>query len=132
MRLVSRATDLLVRLRYPGSLPEEVAETLGIEIANFLNFKKIVNLLTSSGCRPTTLHRFMARQNAERVFEKAMRKECFTNSSMFSFYFPEGWLVFELQFDHEERLRCLYVHHKLIDYPQGFELQLAEYDLKSS
>ena len=125
MKLVLRATDLLMRLRYPASLPEEVAQALGLEIGNFLSFKKFLHALTSPDICPKTLFRFMPRQEAEQAFEGALRKELFAYSSLFSFYFPEGWLEFELQFDQELRLRRVFLHHKLISCPSGFELPLT-------
>ena len=124
MRLVNRAANLLVRLRYPVSLPEEIAHALGVDICNSLRFKKILSLLTSPECKPTTLRRFMPRDLAEEAFQGALRKECFLQSSLFSFYFPEGWMEFELQFDAQSRLRRIYVHHKLISLPNGFEIPL--------
>ncbi len=127
MKLATKAAHVLVRLRYPVSLPEEIASALGIDICNSLRFKKILNLLTSPGCCPTTLARFMPRDVAERAFTGALRKDCFSKSSLFSFYFPDGWMEFELQFDEISRLRRIYVHHKLISHHHGFELPLKDH-----
>lgn len=66
----------------------------------------------------------MDRSQAEKAFEKAKRKERFGNNSLFSFYFTQGWLEFELQFDESELLRRIYIHHKLISHPNGYELPL--------
>lgn len=66
----------------------------------------------------------MNRTQAEKAFEKAKRKERFGNNSLFSFYFTQGWLEFELQFDESELLRRIYIHHKLISHPNGYELPL--------
>ena len=106
------------------SLPEEIADALGVDICNSLRFKKILNLLTSPECKPTTLKRFMPRDLAEEAFQGALLKEHFLQSSLFSFYFPEGWMEFELQFDEQSRLRRIYVHHKLISLPKGVEIPL--------
>lgn len=61
---------------------------------------------------------------AERAFHGAIRKERFSTSSLYSFYFNEGWLEFELQFDSNALLRRVYVHHKLINDHGVYELQL--------
>ena len=55
---------------------------------------------------------------------EALRKERFSSSSLYSFYFNEGWLEFELQFDADSLLRRVYLHHKLIQDEDTFELRL--------
>ena len=122
-KAVSKAANLLLRFRYPVSLPEEIARALGINICNKLCFDKVLNLLTSD-CKPTTVRRFMPRTLAESAFQGALRKEHFPQSSLFSFYFPAGWVEFDLRFDEHSRLRRVYVHHKLISLPNGCEMPL--------
>ena len=119
-----QARSFFVRLKYPVSLPEEVAQALGIEIANSLDFEQVLSLLTSPHCTPKTLTRFMPREQAENAFQGALRKDCFPQSSLFSFYFPKGWLEFDLQFDSQSRLRRLYIHHRLISFSDGLEIPL--------
>jgi hypothetical protein len=116
---------MLVRFRYPVSLPQDIACCLGIQMHNSLRFKELLHKLTSSEQLPTKLTKFMSRETAERAFQNALRKEHFPQSSLYSFYFNEGWLEFELQFDEHSRLRRLYLHHKLLSYPSGYELSLS-------
>ena len=124
MKAINYFLSLWVRFRYPVSLPEDVADALGIEMHNSMRFKELLHELTNMHHPCSRLNKFMSRELAERCFLHALRKERFPQSSLFSFYFNEGWLEFELQFDPESRLRRLYVHHKLLSYPSGYELSL--------
>ena len=112
------------RFRYPLSLPEEIATDLGVKASNFLTFEEFVSCLTNPSCRPSRLERFMARDIAEAVFESAQRKEKFGRSSLFSYYFHEGWLEFNLHFDEQARLRRVYLQHKHIAAELGVEIPL--------
>ncbi|WP_052278687.1 hypothetical protein [Candidatus Protochlamydia amoebophila] len=67
-------TNLLTRIRYPTSLPAVVATDLGINISNTLNFQEFISLLTNPNCRPSKLSRFMPREQAENLFQTAIRK----------------------------------------------------------
>jgi len=116
----------LVRLRYPVSLPEEIATDLGISVSNFLTFDEFVCQLTSHSCRPRRLLRFMPREEAEAAFQSAQRKERFCRSSLFSYYFHEGWLEFSLYFDEHARLRRIYIQHKDLAREQGIEIPLDQ------
>jgi len=103
------------RLRYPVSLPEDVASDLGITASNFVSFTVFINHLCNlSLCKPKRLMKFMPRAAAEAVFETAQRKEHFGRNSLFSYYFHEGWLEFKLYFDEHSRLRRIYLQHKLL------------------
>lgn len=113
-----------LRFRYPVSLPEDVAQALGLQISNFVTFNQFVHYLSEPTCRPTRLHKFMPREDAEAAFQNAHTKECFVRSSLFSFYFPEGWIEFTLEFDENERLRRLYLNHKHIKFERGIEICL--------
>jgi hypothetical protein len=113
-----------LRLRYPVSLPEEIATDLGISASNFLTFEEFVQQLTCMTCRPRRLTRFMPRDEAEAAFQSAQRKELFGRNSLFSYYFHEGWLEFILYFDEQERLRRIYIQHKHLPYEQGIEIPL--------
>ncbi len=122
MQFFTAVQQMFIRFRYPVSLPEDVAISLGVQIENNIGFKTFLN--TCRDCEPTRLAKFMPRMEAERAFHAAIRKEKFSSSSLFSFYFNEGWLEFELQFDSNSLLRRVYVHHKLISEPGIYELQL--------
>lgn len=123
MQLFAAVRHMFIRFRYPVSLPEEVAQSLGVDIQNTIGFKKFLH--TCRLCHPTRITKFMPRMEAERAFHSALRKERFTSSSLYSFYFNEGWLEFELQFDANSLLRRVYVHHKLLEDSGIYELQLS-------
>lgn len=113
-----------LRFRYPVSLPEDIATDLGINTSNFLTFEEFVFQLSCSGCRPRHLTRFMPREAAEAAFQSAQRKECFGRNSLFSYYFHEGWLEFNLYFDEHSRLRRIYLQHKRLASDKGVEIPL--------
>jgi hypothetical protein len=119
------------RFRYPASLPEEIAGELGVKLSNFLTFEEFVSFLTNPSCQPSRLQRFMDREMAEAVFESAQRKEKFGRSSLFSYYFHEGWLEFNLCFDEQARLRRVYLQHKHIAAEQGVEISLSHFSSES-
>jgi len=119
---------LLCRFRYPGSLPEDVAKALGVFLPNYICFDEFMNQLTSSGCYPTNLMRWMPRKSAERCFDSAIRKEAFGSYSIFSYYFRRGWLEFVLHFDDQSRLRRIYLQHRDIGAPRGIELSLKNFE----
>jgi hypothetical protein len=114
--------QMFIRLRYPVSTPEDIANALGIQLNNRLAFAQFLE--GCKECQPTNLAKYMSRTEAERVFCNALRKDRFTQSSLFSFYFNEGWLEFELQFDPMSRLRRVYLHHQYISDSRGHELDL--------
>lgn len=113
-----------LRFRYPVSLPEDVAQALGINVSNFLTFEEFVNQLISPACRPTRLTKFMPREQAEAAFQSALRKERFQQNSLYSYYFSEGWMEFILLFDDQSRLRRIYLQHKKIAREEGIEIPL--------
>ena len=116
--------NVLLRLRYPVTLPEEIATDLGISASNVLTFEEFVRKLTCVSCRPERLKRFMPRDVAEAAFQSAQRKERFNRNSLFSYYFHEGWLEFSLYFDDQSRLRRIYLQHKRLKREQGIEIPL--------
>ncbi len=118
--------NFFLRVRYPASLPEDIATDLGINTSNFLTFEEFVDQLTSHSCRPKRLTRFMPRDAAEAAFQSALRKERFGRNSLFSYYFHEGWLEFSLYFDEQARLRRIYLQHKRLSSEQGVEIPLNE------
>lgn len=124
MKALDWLFHLMVRLRYPVSLPEDIATDLGINTSNFLTFEEFVSQLTSKEHRPRRLTRFMPRDTAEAAFTSAQRKECFGRSSLFSYYFHEGWLEFKLHFDEKARLRRIYIQHRRLASELGIEIPL--------
>lgn len=112
------------RFRYPVSLPEEVADALGVKLSNFITFQEFVDQLQNPTCRPTKLIKFMPREKAEEAFRGALRKELFPQNSLFSYYFSEGWMEFVLLFDEQSRLRRIYLRHKQISQEEGIEILL--------
>ena len=114
--------DLLLRFRFPCTLPSEIGDSLGVELPRYPTFPQLIQNISS--CNPTTLHRFMSREDAENAFTTAQRKERFVGNSLFSYYFNEGWIEFVLKFDDNSRLRRLYVHHKSIKEDEGIEIPL--------
>jgi hypothetical protein len=115
-----------LRLRYPVSLPEEIAEALGVSFSNYLSFKDFLAVLSEPLSAPKRLSRFMPRATAENVFCNAARTERFSERTLVSYHFPEGWVEFILQFDRESRLRRVYLLHREIASDQGIELSLSE------
>lgn len=125
MKAFDHLRRLLLRFRYPVSLPEDVSKALGLDISNYVTFDQLVSLVTSPSFMPTTLSKFMPRNKAEEAFKHAQCKECFKRSSLYSFYFSEGWLEFLLEFDDHSRLRRVYMHHKDIQQDRGIEIPLT-------
>lgn len=116
--------QLFLRLRYPASLPEEIAADLGISASNLLTFNEFVTQLSNLSTCPQRLIRFMPREQAEAAFESAQRKERFGRNSLFSYYFHEGWLEFKLHFDEQSRLRRIYLHHRNLPSENEIEIPL--------
>lgn len=121
--LLHSLARVLVRFRYPVSLPEDVASDIGIDLSNRLTFDELISRLTNPLNAPTKLSRFMLREQAEILFRRALRKECFSHNSLFSYHFNGGWMEFILQFDGESRLRRIYVCHKDLD--QKYEIPIS-------
>lgn len=112
-----------LRFRYPVSLPEDIAEALGIHLPNYLSFDDfILKLSNPTFC--ARLSRFMPREEAEKSFLKAIRTERYAEKTVLSYYFSEGWMEIILQFDRESRLRRVYLHHREIPSERGVELPL--------
>ena len=124
MKILNQFHRFFLRFRYPFSLPEDVATALGLSISNQLSFEEFIKKITNSSTRPTTLLKFMSRRKAEEAFKGATRKEKFKQSSLFSYYFTEGWLEFILHFDEQSRLRRIYLKHIQIKGEDGVEITL--------
>lgn len=114
---------LLLRFRYPVSMPEDVAKDLGLEISNFLTFNEFIRHLTNPLQTPKKLSRFMPREQAEGIFHAALKKEKFNHNSLFSYHFNGSWMEFMLSFDEQSRLRRIYVRHK--DLKKKYEMPIS-------
>jgi hypothetical protein len=119
--MVSR---ILMRFRYPVSLPEDVISALGLDLPKRLSFQQLISQLACPFKRPARVTKFMPRALAEEAFKTALKKECFGKKTHFSFCFSEDWIVFVLHFDEEALLRRIYIHHKHIEQDQGIEIPL--------
>lgn len=115
MKILNRLLQVYWRFQYPVSLPEEIAEALGINASNGIGFTEFIRQLSSPSCAPTKLKKFMSREEVEATFAKALRKERFARHSLFSYYFNKGWLGFYLQFDQDSKLRRVWVQHKALE-----------------
>ncbi|MBA3815325.1 MAG: hypothetical protein H0X29_02165 [Parachlamydiaceae bacterium] len=124
MKIFDWLLHCILRIRYPVSLPEDIATDLGIKASNFLTFDEFVNTLIHPASKPQRLMRFMPREIAEAAFESAQRKEKFYRNSLYSYYFNEGWLEFSLHFDEHSRLRRIYLQHKHLVNDNGIEIPL--------
>lgn len=124
MKALDTFYKFFIRFRYPVTLPEDIAQSLGVNLSNNVTFDEFVKCLTNPSCCPTRLMKLMPRKKAESMFCGAQRKEHFSRSTLISYYFSEGWMEFNLQFDAEARLRRIYIQHKQIESEQGYELPL--------
>lgn len=114
MKLLKPFQQLLMRFRYPVSMPEDIASDIGLSLSNYLTFSEFIARLTDPNSKPSKLSRFMPRHEAECLFQTALRRERFKHDSLFSYYFKGGWMEFMLQFDEQSRLRRLYIKHKTL------------------
>jgi len=126
MQVLESLTRLVCRFRYPVSLPEDVANDLGLHLPNTLNFQEFLQLLSSPSQRPAKLRKFMTRSLAESTFVSALKKETFHSCSLFSYYFNKGWLVFALYFDEGAKLRRIHLQCPACESIDGFDLSLEE------
>lgn len=113
------------RVRYPATLPKDIATDLGIPSSHFLSFDDLFSQLTHTECRLENLRRYMLREEAEAAFHSAQKHDKFGRSSLFSYYFKEGWLEFSLHFDEHSRLRRIYLQHRRVQQAQGIELRIS-------
>jgi hypothetical protein len=122
---LDRLARLFARFWYPVTLPEDVTETLGVEVSNFLSFDELIKRITQSNCNPLRLSKFMPRKDAEAAFKHATSIEHYGEKTLVSYFFPEGWIEFVLKFDRESRLRRIYLLHKSIKSEEGVEVRLC-------
>lgn len=118
MQLVDELSRLMSRFRHPNSLPEDIANDLGITLSNHYSCEKLLELLASPQCKPTKLYWMMSRHEAEASFRFFLKKEQFKSSTLFSYYFNKGWVIFSLYYDHLQRLRRVH-----LQYPCGTDAQ---------
>lgn len=109
--LKERLRTALIRIRYPRSMPEDIAAALGISSDQPVDWQQVLSHLQGSGWAPPRLHRLMARVHAEAAFSSALQIEEFTHTALCSYHLAGGWLTFDLHFDLDQRLRRLYVRH---------------------
>lgn len=128
--LRERLQFLYLRFRYPISLPEEVGEALGISCYKLTSITELIDHIASPHCFPTKIYKFMSRDDAEELFSAALKKERFHASSLFSYYFHEGWMEFVLIFGEDNTLRRVYMQHKAILEEEGVELCLKNDTLR--
>lgn len=119
MQLLVNFSRFINRFRYPVSLPEDVAGDLGMDLPNHINFEELLRRLSENS--PKTLWKKMSRYAAESAFQSSLKKEIFRSTSLFSYYFSQGWIVITLYFDENNSLRRLYVQ---TPHTEGFDLQL--------
>jgi hypothetical protein len=124
MKALDHLYRFFLRFRYPVSLPEDIADALGLPLSNFVTFKEFVRQLLNPSSRPTRLTKFMPRDQAEAAFKSARRIEHFKQKTLFSYYFSEGWMEFVLLFDDQSRLRRVYLQHKQLEQEGGVEIPL--------
>lgn len=122
---LNRLARLIARFRYPVSLPEEVTEVLGVQVSNFSSFEELIKRLIGSKCNPSTLAKYMPRKAAEAAFKRATCIEQFSEKTLVSYFFSEGWVEFILKFDDQSRLRRIYILHKSMNDEQGVEIPLC-------
>ncbi len=100
------------RLRYPLSSPLDVIEALGIDVRETLSFKAFLRELTDHSLHSPYLHRLMPREEAEVIFDRAIAKDSYRHDTFFSYILDAQWLEVQLIYDHQDRLRRVYLHHK--------------------
>jgi hypothetical protein len=110
-------------IRYPRSVPEEVAAALGVTLAQPHCWDELLKHLGSPQWAPPRLQRLMSRAHAQAAFSSALQIEEFTHTALCSYHLGGGWLTFDLHFDLEQRLRRLYVRHPQLG-PDPRELTL--------
>ncbi len=125
MKLFYYLASLCSRWQYPLSSFKEVVDDLGVNVPGNIALKEFVKALTSQHCHLTKLTKFMSRDDAEKVFASAIKKERFSGHSLYSYYFDNQWMGFYLQFDQNSKLRRIYVQHKDFKKQCGEEIKLV-------
>lgn len=125
-QLLENLSRFICRFRYPVSLPEDIASDIGVDLPNHLNFEEFLKRLASPQNCPKHLWKWMRRDLAENAFKSALKSEIFLSSSLFSYYFSQGWVVIALYFDEAETLRRLYVQCPYAETMEGFDIPLDE------
>lgn len=126
MSLLYALNRLLHRFRYPVSMPDDLANDLGVSITSNPSFGDFIEYLKISANRPTKLWKMMPRYQAERRFQSALKKEVFPGSTFFSYSFQHSWLLVVLHFDAQSRLRRLHVQCPSSIDKKSFDIPLDE------
>ncbi|MCH9609057.1 MAG: hypothetical protein S4CHLAM45_08180 [Chlamydiales bacterium] len=126
MTMLNAFTRLVSRFRYPVSMPEDVAQDLGLLLPNTLSYCDFLSLLNTAQYRPTKLWKMMPRELAEMTFKSALKREEFRSSTLFSYYFNKSWLVFALYFDEDSKLRRLHLQCPSCVSVKSFDILLDE------
>lgn len=104
MHFLDLILDLVHRFSHPGSLPNDVAYDLGLEVYGRLSVNELLQMLKN----PTHLKKYMKKGLADQLFVHAQRKDIFKLTSRFTYFFNQGLLEFVLDFDSDEQLRRAY------------------------
>lgn len=122
---LDRIARFFARFRHPVTLPEDVAETLGIKVSNFLSYHEFIKKISTSASNPQRLARLMPRNEAESAFQHATCIERFGYKTLVSYYFSEGWVGFVLDFDEHMQLKRIHLRHNEIKQEEGLEINLC-------
>ncbi len=129
MNLFQGMMHFFCRFKHPVSMPEEIAQDLGLnQLQNEISFKTCICSLTNPNCKPKNLWRFMKRDEAESQFHCALKKERFRSNSLFSYYLFHGWFSFDLIFDEKNRLRRVYCQHEKFSKSLNDRLEITLQD----
>jgi len=124
MKVLDGFLRIIARFWYPVALPEEVVETLGVEVSNFLSFDDLVKILAKSTCNPHRIARYMPRKEVEAAFRNATSRDIFRDKTLITYFFNEGSVEFVLYFDRYDLLRRVYLRHRCIQMEEGVEIPL--------
>lgn len=127
MLLIEAVSKFLTRLKFPGSMPGDVISDLGLPIPKCVSFAQFSILLKKYQGSSLHLSKYMHRYDAEKLFRHPCKKEVFTSSTLYSYYFLEGWVLCSLYFDQQSELRRVSLY-----LPSAKGLKQCSLDLKLS
>lgn len=130
MKFLDCLAGFYSKLQSPLSSTEEIVKDLGFELPSNLMCKNFIDIMAHSGLKSTKLVKFMLRNDAEKIFASAIRKERFSKHSLYSYYLDKGWVGFYLLFDQDSKLRRIYFQHKDFKKQSGIEIGLLEKSLR--
>ncbi len=124
--IVKTLSHFFSHFRYPASLPEDVALDLGVDLPRAPTFCKFIEALSSPHLYSKKLYKLMSKEEVERAFSRALKRENFRSTTLFSYFFTEGWLVLTLYFDENKKLQRLYVQCPSgLGIKEGFDISLC-------